>query len=105
MKTAFTYKDLGKLTRQELVDGVKAHAVKNYDRPLQGWDFVVECMTDEEIDRIIGVRTKSILGAIQMMVQMGGIREQAELRASVQAEAGEPSWEEAMDDLKQELAA
>jgi|ETNvirome_6_1000_1030641.scaffolds.fasta_scaffold10799_2 hypothetical protein len=38
---------------KELVDAVRAHAYKNYDK--DGWDFVVECWSDKEIEeKILG---------------------------------------------------
>lgn len=34
-------------TKQHLIDAVKAHALKHYNDG--GWDFIVECWSDEEI--------------------------------------------------------
>jgi hypothetical protein len=44
-----------------LLGQVKAHALANYDR--DGWDVVVEAMTDDEIVAVIG-RTTSLRTAI-----------------------------------------
>ena len=65
----------GVLSRQDLIEGVKAYGRKNYRR--NGWHIVIDTWSDADIDRVIGVRTKSVLGAIQMMVQTGGFKEQA----------------------------
>ena len=37
-------------TTAELVQHIKAHALRNYEK---GWDTVVECYSDEEIAKII----------------------------------------------------
>jgi len=40
----------------ELVEMIKAHAIKNYNK--NGWDYVVECYEDEEIlEMIKGAKT------------------------------------------------
>lgn len=40
----------------ELVEMIKAHAIKNYNK--NGWDYVVECYGDEEIlEMIKGAKT------------------------------------------------
>ena len=40
----------------ELVEMIKAHAIKNYSK--NGWDFLVECYEDEEIlEMIKGAKT------------------------------------------------
>ena len=54
-----------------LVDGmvlaVKEHALANYETG--GWDYVVETMTDEEIERHI-IYCRSGAGAIKKMGQL-----------------------------------
>jgi hypothetical protein len=40
-----------KVTDQDLVDAVRAHAVENYND--DGWDYVVECWEDWEILAIV----------------------------------------------------
>lgn len=48
--------------RQALIDAVKAHALANYEEG--GWDVVVECYSDEDIDTVIaGART--VAGALR----------------------------------------
>ncbi len=37
---------------QTLVEFIKAHALTNYEAG--GWDVVVECFDDEEIEEIVG---------------------------------------------------
>jgi hypothetical protein len=54
---------------------VRAYALRQGKK--NGWDIVVSTWTDLDIDRVIGKRTKSVMGAVQMMVQTGGFREQA----------------------------
>jgi hypothetical protein len=39
------------MASQELIDAVKAHALRNYNRG--GWDVVVECWSDEEIAAVL----------------------------------------------------
>ena len=42
------------MNMQELIIEVRAHALKNYEK--DGWDFVVECWSDKEIEEcILGV--------------------------------------------------
>ena len=49
--------------KKELIEAVKKHAVDNYNK---GWDVVVECYTDEEIqEEIEGAETPE--QAIKMM--------------------------------------
>jgi hypothetical protein len=41
---------------QKMIEAVKRHAVENYET--DGWDFVVECWSDEDIlDRIEGAES------------------------------------------------
>jgi hypothetical protein len=105
--TAFSHKHLGSISRQQIIEGVKAHARANYESKMVAWDHLIECMSDEDIDGLMGKRTKSILGAIQMLAdpRTSPLKVWAEQRQAVQAEAGEPSWEQAMADLEQAMAA
>lgn len=41
-------------TTAELVQHVKAHALRNYEK---GWDVIVECYSDADITKIIGNAT------------------------------------------------
>lgn len=52
-----------KMTTEQLVKEVKAHALRNYRR---GWDTVVECYSDDDIARIIGGAT-TLRGAMAKM--------------------------------------
>ena len=50
--------------RQAVIDGVKAHAVANYDQG--GWDVIVECWSDDQIEEATrGSRT--VNGAVKML--------------------------------------
>ena len=50
------------MNTQEIVTAVRSHALENYER--DGWDFLVECYSDDEIvDLIDGART--VQGAIK----------------------------------------
>lgn len=40
------------LTREELIRAIKEYALDNYNK--DGWDFVVECWEDKDIDEAIG---------------------------------------------------
>jgi hypothetical protein len=54
-------------TTAELVEAVKAHASRNYEKR-GGWDIIVECYSDGEIeDMVRGCRSKS--GAIKKVGQ------------------------------------
>ena len=33
---------------------VRTHAIENYDHASEGWDYIVEAHTDEELARLIG---------------------------------------------------
>ena len=49
------------MTKQELVEAVKAHALEHYQDG--GWDVIVECYTDEEIAAEIG-KARTVKGAL-----------------------------------------
>ncbi len=49
------------MTKQELVQAVRAHALANYAK--DGWDFLVECWEDSDIEALIG-NSKTVRGAI-----------------------------------------
>ena len=51
------------MDKQQLVEAVKAHALKNYER---GWDLVVETMSDEDITEHIG-RATTVEGALDKL--------------------------------------
>lgn len=50
------------ILQQALVNVVKAHARANYE--MDGWDYIVEAFSDEEILEVIG-GAKTSLGAIR----------------------------------------
>lgn len=49
------------MTTAELISAVRKHAVRNYEKG--GWDYVVECFSDAELEKIIG-RCTGTRGAI-----------------------------------------
>tara|TARA_R110000737_G_C14306430_1_gene437026 strand:+ start:199 stop:399 length:201 start_codon:yes stop_codon:yes gene_type:complete len=51
---------------ENLIDAVKAHATANYNK--NGWDFVLECFSDDQIKDIIG-EARTIDGAIAKMLE------------------------------------
>jgi len=58
-------------SKQELIEGVKAHAVENYEQG--GWDYIVECYSDDEIvDLIVEAGATTLAKAIEAI---GGIVE------------------------------
>ena len=67
---------------QELIDAVKAHALKNYEK--DGWDYIVECYSDDEILAIIKT-ARTAAGAIKMV--RAEIKPRSDYRADIQAEA------------------
>lgn len=65
---------------QKFVEAVKQHAIENYEQG--GWDFVVECWSDEDIlDRIEGATTAA--EAIQLVGEDVGVL--ADYRAEIEA--------------------
>jgi hypothetical protein len=50
------------MATQELIDQLKAHATANYNAG--GWDVIVECYDDQQIDAVIGPRVRTLKGAI-----------------------------------------
>jgi hypothetical protein len=50
-----------KKTMQELINAVRDHANINYEK--HGWDFLVECWSDEDIGQAIG-SAKTVKSAI-----------------------------------------
>jgi hypothetical protein len=56
--------------RTELVNAVKKHAVEHYNEG--GWDVVVECYEDADIDRAIADAT-TVDGAIRNVARTVGI--------------------------------
>lgn len=52
-----------KMTTEQLVKEVKAHAQRNYTK---GWDTVVECYSDADIAKIIG-EASTLRGAMAKM--------------------------------------
>ncbi len=62
-----------KLHRTEaLIAAVREHAMKNYRK---GWDFIIECLEDEDILRIIGNAT-TVDAAIKRMAENVALNEE-----------------------------
>lgn len=56
------------MTKNELVEAVKAHAVENYED--DGWDYLVECYDDGEVAELIDGATtveEAIKAAAEIM--------------------------------------
>jgi len=49
------------MTKAELIQAVRKHAERNYSQC--GWDYIVECWTDKELEETIG-RCTGVRGAI-----------------------------------------
>ena len=75
--------------RTQLIAALKAHAVKNYER--NGWDYLVECWTDEQIDEALG-KVTSLEGAIGKVGPT--LRAQNEARQEAVAAGGEEEMHE-----------
>jgi hypothetical protein len=71
-----------------LIEAVRAHAEFNYG--FDGWDYVVECWSDEDIADAIGA-SKTAKGAIAKVAS--AIKPLAEMRDEVRAESG-ADWRE-----------
>jgi hypothetical protein len=70
------------MDKDELVQAVKAHALHNYNK--DGWDYVVETMSDDDIRKAIG-KANTIPGAIRKVASLCGLWD--EQRSEVQATA------------------
>ena len=70
------------MTKQELIEGIKAHARKNYEKG--GWDYVIECYSDEDIAHEIEGAT-TLLGAIRKLSK--SLKDGNDYRRDIQAEA------------------
>ena len=58
------------MTTQELVQAVREYAKENYEKG--GWDYVIECFSDEDIVRNIeGAKTTK--GAIKKISKLVGL--------------------------------
>ena len=55
------------MTKQELIDGVKAHALANYETG--GWDYLVEAYEDNEVAKLIAGET-TLEGAIARVAEV-----------------------------------
>ena len=64
------------------VEVVKAFAIANYE--VNGWDIVVECYADDEIEMVTRNATSDI-EAVSLMQEW--VKPQADFRAEIQAEA------------------
>lgn len=70
------------MTKNELVEAVKAHAVENYED--DGWDYLVECYDDQEVAELIGEAT-TVEDAIKAAAEI--MRLLDERRRDIQATA------------------
>lgn len=70
------------MDKDELVQAVKEHARKNYNS--DGWDYVIETMTDDDIRKAIG-KANTIPGAIRKVGSLCGLW--AERRSDIAATA------------------
>lgn len=72
------------MTQDELVAAVKAHALANYEK--DGWDYIVECYSDEGLRDLIG-RCQTPESAIAKVRKTASLLD--ERRQEVRAESGE----------------
>jgi carbamoylphosphate synthase large subunit len=70
------------MTKDELVKAVKAHAVEHYESG--GWDYLVECYSDEEVAELIG-GARTVKGAIKKVGEVMGIKD--DYRGEIEATA------------------
>lgn len=70
-------------TMDEMVAGVRAHSMKNYER--DGWDYVVECFEDSEIiEEITTAKATTVAEAIRAVGSLAKLL--GERRQDVRAE-------------------
>lgn len=67
-------------TQKEMVAALRSHALSHYEQ--NGWDFLVECWTDEEIAEEIG-NTRTLRGCIAKIGPI--LRAQDEQRREVRS--------------------
>jgi hypothetical protein len=59
-------------TIQQMVDAVKAHAVKNYEQ--DGWDYIVECWEDSEIEQeLVKENCQTVVQALYVFADIGNL--------------------------------
>ena len=68
---------------QYLIDAVKAHATAHYEQ--DGWDLVIETMSDTEIAETLKHDMWTIKQAIRIVGK--SVKDYADYRADIQAEA------------------
>ena len=73
--------DFRQYALSRLVAAVRQHAEENYS--VDGWDYVVECLSDAEITEIIKT-ARTTAGAIKMV--RAHIKPRADYRDEIQAE-------------------
>lgn len=73
-----------RMTQDELLDAVKAHALKNYNK--DGWDFLIECHDDAEVREAIG-NASTLRGAIAKVRAEFALSLHDEMRSAARAEA------------------
>jgi len=73
-----------KMTQDELLDAVKAHALRNYNK--DGWDFLIECHDDAEVREAIG-SASTLRGAIAKVRDKFALGLHDEMRQSARSEA------------------
>jgi len=74
-------KTLSLSEQKELVEGIRCHALDNYDRG--GWDYLVECYDDSDI--LLEIEGETTLdGAVRVLGEKLGERD--DYRRDIQAE-------------------
>lgn len=70
------------MDKDDLVQAVKDHAHRNYNN--DGWDYVVETMTDDDIRQAIG-KASTIQGAIRKVASLCGLWDErrTEVRSTI----------------------
>lgn len=63
------------VSRKYMIAGVIAHAFEHYSEDI--WEYVVEHMSEKDIDAMIGIKTKGVEGALQMMKQTGDLKQKS----------------------------
>lgn len=69
------------MSKSDLIKAVREHALRNYER--NGWDYVVECWSDKDIEEAIG-RCTGVRGAIDKV--KAAVAPLASYRSEVRAE-------------------
>jgi hypothetical protein len=72
----------------EIIKALRAHAEAHYTE--DGWDYLVECFDDEDVERVLVADNVTTLA--QAIEAFSFLKVKNEMRQDVRAESGEEGW-------------